>query len=472
MKFSTTYLLTRMAAAALLILSMSACSGTRNLTAPAIDMPEKFSGDAIDSLTYADLRWWEFYTDDNLRYIIDRTLNHNRDFLIAAARMEELRQLYGVARLGLAPELSAVAAGSRESSDYHGAGTGVSPEYDLKASLNWEINLLGAQNWARKQAAGEYLASVEDYRATQMSLIAEAATAYFNLMALDNELTIVRQTLATRSESLEQARLRYEGGLTSETVYQQAKVEYATAAAMIPSLEQRKQVSENALALLMGEYPVRDIPRSHLYLENNMPDSVRAGMPSNMLQRRPDIRAAERRLESAMAAVGLRYADRFPNFNIQLTGGLENDRLSDFLKSPYTYVLGALTGPVFDFGKRKRRYKAAIHAYNQARLEYEKCVMTAFVEVQNAISGYRRARQSASLKATLRDASLKYIELARLQYRGGTLNYLDVLDAQRQFFDAQISLSNARRDEYLALVQLYKALGGGSILGIDNESVH
>lgn len=464
------YLLHRLTALVTILLSLAACSGTRNLTSPSVEMPENFKGDVIDSLTYADLRWWEFYTDDNLRYIIDRTINHNRDFLKAAARMEELRQLYGVARLGLAPQLSATVAGDRESTDYHGAGNSVAPEYDLKATLNWEINLLGAQNQARKQALGEYLASVEDYRATQMSLIAEAATAYFNLMALDNELTIVRQTLATRSESLEQAKLRYEGGLTSETVYQQAKVEYATAAAMIPSLEQRKQVSESALALLMGEYPVRDIPRSHLYLEADMPDSVKVGLPSRLLQRRPDISAAEHRLEAAMANVGLRYADRFPSFNIQLTGGLENDRLSDFLKSPYTYIFGSLTGPVVDFGKRKRRYKAAIHAYDQARLEYEKCVMTAFVEVQNAISGYRRARQSATLKASLRDASLKYIELARLQYRGGTLNYLDVLDAQRQFFDSQISLSNARRDEYLALVQLYKALGGGSILGIDDSA--
>lgn len=456
--------LTRYILPALAALALVSCSGTRNLTRPDLEMPATFSGASLDSMSYADMRWWEFYTDKNLRAIIDRTLENNRDFLKAAARMEELRQLYGVEKVNLAPTISASVSADRETSDYGGSGQKEDYEYGLKASLNWEINLWGAQSWARRQSKGQYLASVEDYRAMQMTLIAQAATAYFNLIALDNELAIVRQTLVTRSESLEQARLRYEGGLTSETVYQQAKVEYASAAALVPGLEQRMQVSLNAISLLTGEFPGRDIHRSHLYLETPMPDSLMPGIPSQLLQRRPDVRAAEQRLAAAMAGVGLKYADRFPNFRISLTGGLENDGLKDFFKSPYTYVLGSIAGPLIDFGRRRRSYKAAIQVYEQARMDYEKCVLTAFTEVDNAISCYRRARETAALRGSLRDAALKYVELARLQYRGGTLNYIDVLDAQRRYFDAQINYSNSRRDEYLALVNFYKALGGGATL--------
>ncbi|MCM1520177.1 MAG: TolC family protein [Lachnoclostridium sp.] len=442
---------------------MVACSGTRQLPKPQLDMPETFAGVMqADSLSYADLSWWEFYTDENLRNLIERTLEANRDLLKAAARMDELRELYGVERLNLAPKLNGIAGFTNETNNYDGHGVDKDLEISLKASVSWEINLWGAQKWARSKSRGEYLASAEDYRAMQMSLIAQTATAYFNLIALDNEIAIVRQTLVTRKESLEQARLRYEGGLTSEIVYQQAMVEYTTTASLIPALEQKRTVSVNALSLLTGDFPGKEIHRSHLFLDAEMPDSIMPGMPSRLLQRRPDLRAAELRLSAAMANVGLKYADRFPNFIVGFTGGFENDALAGFLKSPFTYSLGNISGSIFDFGRKKRNYKASISAYEQARLDYEKSVMTAFTEVDNAIAGYRNARDGAALKASLRDAALKYVQLARLQYRGGTLNYIDVLDAQRRYFDAQIGYSNARRDEYLALVQLYKAIGGGT----------
>ncbi|MDE6702506.1 MAG: TolC family protein, partial [Muribaculaceae bacterium] len=242
---------------------------------------------------------------------------------------------------------------------------------------------------------------------------------------------------------------------------QQAKVEYATTAAIVPNLEQRIQVSKNALSLLLGEFPGELFDLSTAHLDESLPDRVPVGLPSTLLERRPDIRAAEQRLKAAMSNCGVAYANQFPKIRIALTGGWENDEITNLFKSPFTYLLGNITGTIFDFGRIKCKYKASIAVYDQARLAYEKCVLNAFREVNDAVITYRKLRETATLRSDLRDAALKYVELANIQYLAGTLNYIDVLDAQRRYFDARVSLSNAVRDEYLALVNLYKVLGGG-----------
>lgn len=461
MKSSPIYIITLLLAGTIFL---TGCSGVKNLAKPDIDIPAEYApGTAAntDSLTVADMEWWEFYADEPLRAIISRTLENNRDILRAASRVEELRQLYGIEKVNLTPQLTGLAGANNETNNYHGNGTTRDPEYDLKVTLGWEINLWGSLKWARKQSQAKYIASIEDLRAMRMTLIAEAATAYFRLIALDNELDIVKQTLITRRESLEQARIRFEGGITSETVYQQAKVEYASTAALVPNLERQITTARNALTLLMGEYPQEQLNRSTLYLNETIPASLPLGLPSTLLKRRPDLRSAEQNLASAMAGVGLSYADRFPSLKLTVSGGLENDELNTFFKSPFSYIGGTITGSILDFGRKKRKYQAQIAAYDQARYAYEKSVITAFTEVNNAITGYRRAHETAALRAELRDAASKYVQLAHVQYRGGSLNYIDVLDAQRRYFDAQIGLSNAIRDEYIAAVNLYKALGGG-----------
>lgn len=442
--------------------ALSGCSGVKNLVPPDIDMPAEYTpGFESDTASVADIAWWEFYTDSTLCRIMRLTLENNRDLLKAAAKVEQARELYGIDKANMLPEIGATVAASYETNNYNGSGTTKDPEYDLKFPISWEINLWGSLSWAKKSGAARYAASVEDMRAMRMTLIAEVATAYFRLIALDNELNIVRQTLATRKESLEQARIRFEGGLTSETVYQQAKVEYSTAASLIPNLERQVTVARNALTMLMGEYPREILERGELALNLDLPTKIPSGVPSTLLQRRPDLKAAEQRLAAAMADVGLNYANRFPSLRIGFTPGFENDQLADFFKSPFTYTIGSITGPIFDFGRRKRKHKAAIAVYDQARFDYEKAVIQAFTEVNTAIATYKHIQETRKLKVDLRDATVKYVQLAHLQYRGGTLNYIDVLDAQRRYFDAQIGVSNALRDEYLALINLYKVLGGG-----------
>lgn len=452
------------AALSIASLALTACSGTKNLTKPQIEIPnslDEVSVDFADSLSVADMAWWDFYTDPALCHIIQRTLESNKDLLIAAARVEELRQLYGIEKLNYLPTINAVVGETSETNHYHDEAFSRDPEISLKATLNWEIDLWGGLSQRQKKRRAQFSASVEDKRAMEVSLIAEAATAYFNLVALENELSIVRQTLVTREEALEKSKLRYEGGLTSEIVYQQAKVELATTAALVPGLERRLKTARNAITLLMGELPDANLQVPYSSLKEDLPADMPAGLPSQLLQRRPDVRSSEMQLRAALANVGIAYSDQFPKLRLSVTGGWENDEWTHLFQSPFSYILGNITGTVLDFGRKRKKYKSQISAYEQARFRYEKSVISAFTEVQNAIITYRMMQQTAAKRIELRNAAYKYIDLANKQYIGGSINYIDVLDAQRRYFDAQISLSNALRDEYLALVQLYKALGGG-----------
>lgn len=437
------------------------CSAVRECRAPELNLPETLVAGEVDSTTIADIGWWEFYGDAALCDIIRRTLDNNKDMLAAAARVEQMRQLYRIDKASRLPEISARVYGNRETNEYYGTAFSGDPELGAKVSASWELDLWGNLRWAKRQGGAEYLASVEEWRAMRMTLVAEVATAYFQLMALDNELAIVRQTLGTRRQDVRLAKLRFEGGLTAETVYQQAQVEYASTAALIPELERRIKIMENSISLLMSGYPGEKIRRSGLSLNITMPEQLPVGIPSGLLQRRPDVQVSEQQLRAALAGVGVAYADRFPRLTFTLTGGVENGVVSHIFESPFTYVLGSVAAPVFGFGRKQAKYRAALAAYDQARLKYEKKVLEVFKETDDAVVTYRSVRQSAERKENLRDAARKYVELANIQYQGGNINYIDVLDAQRRYFDAQIGLNNAVRDEHLALVQLYKTLGGG-----------
>lgn len=437
------------------------CSAVKECKDPELNIPQQMFASETDSLTIADIGWWEFYGDEILRDIIERVLSNNKRILAAAARVERARQFYRVARGAQFPNFYFEAPFNNETNDYYGEKFILDPELGLKFTLKWELDLWGNLRWAKRRSNEEYIATAEDERAMRMLLVAEAATAYFRLVALDNELSIVRNTLVTRSEGVELARIRFEGGLTSDLPYQQAQVEHASVAALIPNLERDIEATENALSLLMGETPDWTVLRAKKLQDDEMPEKFAIGIPSVLLQRRPDMRAAEHRLRSAMASVGVAYADRFPRIAITLTGGVENNDFVGIFRSPFSYVAGTLLAPIFNFGVKKSRYKAAIAAYDEARLNYEQKVLEVFHEVEAAVVGFRSARSAAELKLELREAASQYVDLARWQYRSGSINYLDLLDAQRRYLDAQIGWSNAVRDEHLALVRLYKALGGG-----------
>lgn len=234
-----------------------------------------------------------------------------------------MRELYGVDKANMFPEIGLNVYANDETNDYGGKGLKHDREIGVKLPVSYEVNLLGALSWARKEGKTDYLATVEDYRAMQVTLIAETAEVYFRLIALDNELSIVRRTVETREESLRMAKIRFEGGLTSETVYRQAMVEYSSAAALIPSLEQQLTVARNALTVLMGEYPHEILERGKLTMSAVLTEKCPAGVPSQLLERRPDVKGAELRLASAMANAGYTYANRFPNLRLGFTPDLK-----------------------------------------------------------------------------------------------------------------------------------------------------
>ena len=441
----------------------TSCSPAKHCAAPELSLPEQYmnAGQPADSLTIADMNWWEFYTDTTLQNLINQALEYNKDLLIAAERIRELEYRYRIQRAEMWPSISAQAYANNEYNNYGGTDSEPNdPELGPKLSLRWEIDLWGHLRWANREKAAEYLASIENQRALKMTLIANVARAYFELMSLDNELGIVKRTLNTRQEGVNQAKLRADGGLTSEIPHQQALVELATTASLVPDLERQIAIKESELAFLTGSYPT-SLPRSPQVLELSYRDDLPTGVPSQLLERRPDLRESLQRLKAAEAAVGVAQAERFPTFVIDLTGGLESNSFLDVLKSPFYFAEAAFASPILEFGKRRAAFRAAISEYNQAKLEYEKDVMQAFKEVYDAVVTFRSARKNTNLKFDLQEASRKYVSLASSQYINGVINYLDVLDAQRSYFDAQVELSNAITNEYLALIELYKALGGG-----------
>lgn len=425
------------------------------------DMPAMLSiSMPVDTLSLGDMDWHRVYPDTMLSALIERTLVGNRDLAIAASRVREYAASRRIATSKLLPEVSGNAYAQKEGLNYGGDKFSPDPEVGLKAQLTWEIDLWGNLRWGRDKAQAEYLATVEGERALRMSLVAAVAQSYFELVSLDNELTIVRQTLAARRENVRLARLRFEGGLTSESPYRQAQVEMERTAARIPVLEEQIDVRQNEIALLSGSFPTL-IERASSIDAAALPATLPVGLSSEMLQRRPDIRQAEQQLIAANAAVGVAYTDRFPRLTLTAHGGLESDAFASFLKSPMYYLGAGLLGPVFDGGRRQAQYRAKQEAYNQQLYSYQKSVLTAFTEARNAIISFNKANDIYASALQLEQSAKSAMTLVQKQYIAGSIAYIDVLDAQRSYFEAQIGLVDAVCHKQLALVTLYKALGGG-----------
>lgn len=448
----------------IIICALTVVSGcaTSKCVEPDIQYPDQLVMNAEnDSLCIADLAWMELIGDSLLTEMIKKSLTYNKNLLSASARIREYEKLYKVQKKEQLPSVGFDAYADRETNDKTGSKAVEEVEVVAKLTLSWEADLFGRLRWSGKQAAARYLQKVEAQRAIQMQLIANVATAYFELVALDKEMQIVQSTIAIREESVNQAKLRFEGGLISEIPYQQAQVELAKTASMLPDIRQKIRMKENELSFLTGSLPSK-ISRSTIDDDIIKVDTLLVGIPSDVLKRRPDVKEAEYALQEAMAAVGYNWADRFPRFVIGLEGGFENNGFKGFFSAPLTYMIGELTSPIFTFGKKKAKYQAALEAYDAQRFKYEETVLQAFREVDNAIAAYLAEKENAALMHNLKMASQKYVELARILYLNGQIEYIDVLDAYRSHITAEIDYSNAIRDRYLALITLYKALGGGT----------
>ena len=457
--------LTRAARTVLCILTASialtGCQIGKHYTRPQLELPATLADSmSTDSISVADYSWRQLYTDTLLQALIQRTLEYNKDMLMAAARVRELAAQKRIDWAEMLPEVGLRVHGEYDRDNYGGNHYNMDDQFDIKGTVSWELDLWGKLRWTHDASTAEFLGSIENQRALQMSLIAEVAQAYFELVALDNELAIVRQTVEARRESLHLARIRYEGGLTSEVAFRQAQVELARTATLVPDLERQVTLKENELAYLTGEYP-HSIRRAALPHDISFPQSLPVGMPSTLLERRPDVREAEQSLIAANAEVGAALTSMFPNITLTAQFGAESDVLSELLQSPYKFISGTLIQPIFGWGKNRARLKAKRAAFERATYAYEKAVLSAFRDAYDAIAEFNKLKEIYSTRVSLEQSSRSTLELAQLQYVNGAIGYMDLLDAQRTYLDAQISVSNALRDRQLALVNLYKALGGG-----------
>ena len=443
------------------VLFLSSCKIGKEYTKLEIDMPETFVAYTQDSMCFADMKWWDIYADTNLRNLISYTLENNKDMKVAVAKVKEMAVRKKVNRADFFPQINANVYGQDEKLNYQGDFSKPHDiEYGVKANISWELDLWGNLRWANDAAIAEYLSSVEGQRALMMSLVAEVAEIYFELIALDNELLIVKQTLKAREESVRLAKIRFEGGLTSETSYQQAKLEYAKKATLVPDLEKKIAIKENEILALSGSFP-RRVMRTETQNNLILPDTIPVGLPSQLLERRPDVRKAEQKLIAANARVGVSYTNMFPRVALTSNLGFETDQFATLLSSPMFCISSNLLSPVFSFGKNKAKYKAQLAVYEQECYNYEKVVLSAFYDVMNALVEFDKMKEIYETRLLLEQSAKVTMDLAQLQYINGVIGYLDVLDAQRNYFDAQISLSNAYRDKQITMVKLYKALGGG-----------
>lgn len=424
-------------------------------------MPDTFDNLTTDSGSVADIGWSTLYTDPILQEYIGKALMHNKDILIAAARIKEMEANKRISFANLFPQIGIAGKGEREFEYYGGDTKKFKTEYNANVNVSWELDIWGNLRWANEAGVAAYLQTLEARRWLQLTIIAQVAQAYFELESLDKELQIVKQTLEARRQGVKFAKLRYDGGLTSEIPYRQSLVELARTETLIPSLEQSVKLKENDLFILIGEYPSGSIGRGTGFDTQLMPADLPIELPSTLLQRRPDMIQAEQQLIEANAKVGVALTDMFPRIGFSGRIGAENDALSQLFKSPGWLINGAITGPLFNMGKNKAKHNAAKAAYEQVILGYEKKVLDVFREVNNSIISVQKSKEVRKSRSELYQSTKTNERLAQLQYVNGIVSYIDLLDAQRQLFDAEIALNKAHLNELLSVVALYKALGGG-----------
>ena len=440
--------------------ALSGCQLGKHYTRPQLELPETLDSLSVDSSSIGDYPWEQLYTDTTLQGLIRKTLTYNKDMLIAAARIKEMAAMKRIDYANLFPQVGVKVYAEKEAENYGGDHYKQSSEFDLKGTATWELDLWGKLRWAKDKSIADFVGSLENQSALKMSLIAQVAQSYFELVSLDNELSIVKKTVDARQESLHLVRLRYEGGLIPEIPFRQAQVELARTATLVPDLERKITLKENEIAFLTGEYPHR-IKRSVLPEEVILPGSLPVGLPSSLLERRPDVRKAEQDLIAANAAVGVAFTSLFPTISLTASFGGESAELHDLLKSPTHLLSASLLQPIFAMGKNRAMLKAKKAAYEQAVYAYEKTVLNAFKDAYNAISEFSKTKEIYETRLRLEQSSKIALDLAQLQYLNGYIGYIDLLDAQRGYLDAQIALNNAIRDKQLTVVNLYKALGGG-----------
>jgi multidrug efflux system outer membrane protein len=456
-------------AVAMVCVVSSGCTVGPNYKKPATSVPPTFRGltdeEAAknDPASQGDQKWWEVYQDQELQNLIRTAVKQNYDVRIAGTRVLQAEAQLGITRADQYPNVSAGAS----LVDQRQERTPLSPAFEagfgaVNVSAGWQLDFWGKFRRATEAARANLVSTEWSQREVLSTLVASVATAYFQLRALDLSLEISKRTLSSRQESLRLTQILASGGSTSLLDVRQAEQLVFTAAAEIPALEQQIEQQENLISILLGENP-GSIKRGLRLTEQVRSPDVPPGLTSTLLERRPDIQAAEQQLIAANAEIGVARAAYFPQISLSGTAGFESDALTHLFSGPagaWTYG-ASLTQPIFTAGRIRSNVRFAQAQQQQFLLTYQQTIQGAFQGVSNALIARRKSKefrvQQELLFASAQDAA----RLSHMRYNGGVTGYLEVLTNETNAFSAELELVQAQLNEYLASVQLYEALGGG-----------
>ncbi len=435
---------------------------------PAVDVPQDYRApepqQAAQASSLGNEQWWQVYQDPVLTQLIHTAIAQNYDVRIAAARVLEAQAQVGIAR---ANQLPSANVGADVFSQQNAKVTKLFPAYqvnggELNLSVIWNLDFWGKYRRQTEAARAQLLATEWGQRAVISSLVANVATAYFQLRALDSELEISQRTLASRQESLKLTKFLESHGSNSGLDVSQAEQLVYTASETIPDLERQIQQQENVLSVLLGENP-QSIPRGRALIEQPVPENVPAGLPSELLGRRPDVRQAEEIMVAANAQIGVAKASFFPNLSLTGLGGLESNALHHFITQPSETWYGAfnVSQPVFQGGALRSQLRLARASWQEASLAYQQTVQNVLEQVSNSLVASEKDREFREQQELLTRAAQQTDQLSEVLYKNGGASYLQVLTSETNYFSAELNLVQAQFNERLALVQLYQALGGG-----------
>lgn len=459
------------AGVALTALSLCACAIGPNYQRPEAASPPEYRGwvGAPEAASLADLPWWEVFEDPVLVDLAVLALEHNLDLVQATERVEQSRALLGAARSEFYPQIGYKADAGRARLPLTGEPGQDHTSFDTffgAISLAWEIDVWGRIRRASEAARAELFAADSFRRGVLLSLVSEVATTYFELIELDRELEIARQSTEAFQETLDLFERRYAGGVGSKLQTTRAEAALADAASAIPELERRIAVTENRLSVLVAR-PPGEVSRGKPLPEQEAPPQTPPGLPAQLLERRPDIVQAEQEIAAANARVGVAMGNFLPRIGLTAIYGGSSSELKELVTGSATLwnVLGEMAGPLFQGGLRLSEYRARKSAWEESKARYEQTVLTALAEVSDALVAQEKLAEERAQRERQVQALSESVDLALLRYQQGLAEYYEVLDAQERLFPAERLLARTRRDQLTAVVQLYRALGGGWKLG-------
>jgi len=453
----------------MIIVSFTGCAVGPDFKKPVVETPDNFRFSDSKSKEVVNLNWWELFDDPVLYSLVVNALTDNKDLMIAASRMEEARAALGFTKADQYPRLDLEAGAA--TGNYLGISrSSTTDKYAFIAPvLSWEIDFWGKYRRSTEAARAELMASEYSLRTVQISLISEVVSTYFLLLDYHQRLKISEKTLVSRLQSLDIIQKRFDKGVIPEIDLNQAQIQKEIAEGAIPLYRRLIANTENALSILMGKFP-GEIKTGDDLDQQTVPPDIPVGLPSSILERRPDIAEAMYLLQAQTARIGVAQALRFPSISLTGLFGVASSEISNISTDGTVWsVGGSLLGPVFDFKKSLQRVEIENERTQQALYQYENRVLFAFREVSDALNDIQTYKTQVSTVERKLKAAENADRLSKMRYDKGVTSYLEVLDAERTLFDVGLEYSELKQQFYNAYVRLYKALGGGWLTKAEME---